>query len=74
MKQVEKQASPKKGIRTFWEDEAGEFGIKQIAATVAVIVIIGIIVGIVRGNLPAWVNDIWDYFMGLIEGLTGGSA
>ncbi|MCM3703728.1 hypothetical protein [Paenibacillus macerans] len=74
MKQVEKQASPKKGIRAFWEDETGEFGIKQIAATVAVIVIIGIIVGIVRGQLPTWVSDIWDYFMELIEGMTGGSA
>lgn len=74
MKQVEKQASPKKGIRAFWEDETGEFGIKQIAATVAVIVIIGIIVGIVRGNLPNWVNDTWDFFMRLINEMTGASA
>ncbi|MED4956079.1 hypothetical protein ABEO75_16760 [Paenibacillus macerans] len=74
MKQVEKQASPKKGIRAFWEDEAGEFGIKQIAATVAVIVIIGLVVSAVRGNLPTWINDIWDYFMGLIKEMTGSSA
>lgn len=74
MKQVEKQASPKKGIRAFWEDETGEFGIKQIAATVAVIVLIGLVVSFVRGQLPTWVSDIWDYFMGLIKEMTGSSA
>lgn len=45
-------------------------GIKQIAITVAVIVVIGAIIGIVQGNLDDWIEDVWDYFMELIDDLT----
>ncbi|MCJ8011825.1 hypothetical protein MUG84_08725 [Paenibacillus sp. KQZ6P-2] len=54
---------------TFWADETGEFGVKQIAVTVAVIVIIGMIVTVVRTNLGTWVGEIWSLFMKQIQDL-----
>lgn len=53
-------------IQRFVEDERGEFGIKQIAATVAVIVVIGFVVTAISGNMGTWVEEIWDQFMELI--------
>ncbi|MCR2803405.1 hypothetical protein [Paenibacillus soyae] len=57
----------KKQVEAFVKDERGEFGIKQIAATVAVIVVIGLVIGVVRGNIGEWVGDIWDKLIGLID-------
>ncbi|GIP09488.1 MAG: hypothetical protein E7L01_01145 [Paenibacillus macerans] len=74
MKQVEKQASPKKGIRAFWEDETGDIGVKQIAVTVGVIVIIGLIIGAVNDNLATWIDEVWKYFMKIIQDLTDSAA
>ncbi|WP_195571399.1 hypothetical protein [Paenibacillus sp. 1001270B_150601_E10] len=48
-------------------NERGEFGIKQIAITVAVIIIIGVVVSIITGSLDTWVEDIWDKFLNLID-------
>ncbi|NMM55442.1 hypothetical protein [Paenibacillus aquistagni] len=48
-------------------NERGEFGIKQIAITVAVIIIIGVVVTTLSGKLPTWVGDIWDKFLDLID-------
>lgn len=50
-------------------NQRGEFGIKQIAVTVAVIVIIGLIVSQVRNFLPGWITQIWDMFIEQIKGL-----
>lgn len=57
-------------FRKLWKDEKGEFGIKQIAGTVAVIVIIGLVVGIVEGSLATWVSDVWDLFFDEIKEMT----
>jgi Flp pilus assembly pilin Flp len=56
----------KSKVRNFFKDQSGEFGIKQIAITVAVIVIIGFLIAIIQGNLPTWVDEIWQLFMDLI--------
>ena len=56
----------KNKVRNFLKDQSGEFGIKQIAITVAVIVIIGFLIAIIQGNLPTWVDEIWQLFMDLI--------
>lgn len=58
-----------KKAKVFLKDERGEFGIKQIAVTVAVIVIIGFVITAVQGFMPGWIEDIWDMFIEQIEGL-----
>ena len=63
-------AKPKKSQESFWTEERGDFGVKQIALTVAAIVIIGAAIVIVQGNLGAWISDIWDLFMKQIEKFT----
>lgn len=57
----------KNKIKIFLKNQSGEFGIKQIAATVAVIVIIGLIIGVVRGNIGTWVAEVWDMFIEMIK-------
>ena len=54
-------------MKNLLKDQSGEFGIKQIAATVAVIVIIGLIIGVVRGNIGTWVVEVWDMFIEMIK-------
>ncbi|MCL1905646.1 MAG: hypothetical protein FWG06_01410 [Clostridiales bacterium] len=51
------QAKSSFGI--FVKDERGDFGIGQIAAIVAAVVIIGLIVSIVTGNMESWIDTIW---------------
>lgn len=51
----------------FKQDERGEFGIKQIAFTVAIIVIIGFGVTAMRGLMPGWIEDVWDKLLDLID-------
>lgn len=59
----------KSKVRNFFKDQSGEFGIKQIAVTVAVIVIIGLLIGVIRGNLGTWVAEVWDMFIEMIKNL-----
>ena len=59
-----------KNQESFWTEERGDIGVKQIALTVAAIVIIGLVIGIVRTNLGTWVTDIWDMFMEQIKKFT----
>ena len=60
----------KNKIRNFLKDQSGDFGIKQIAITVAVIVIIGLIIGVVDGRIGDWVEQVWDMFLEKIKELT----
>lgn len=55
--------------KRFMEDERGEFGIKGIAMTVAAIVVIGLVIGVVQGNLGAWIAELWTMFIDQIEDL-----
>ncbi|MFB9324447.1 hypothetical protein ACFFSY_00640 [Paenibacillus aurantiacus] len=42
--------------------------VKQIAVTVAVIVLIGFVVTTLKGGLLAdWIDQVWDKFMSLID-------
>ncbi|RCX18257.1 hypothetical protein DFR58_10515 [Anaerobacterium chartisolvens] len=55
----------------------GDIGIKQIAVTVAVIVVIGAAVTIITGNgglLSKWINQIWDMFIDYIKNTVGGTG
>lgn len=54
--------------QSLWKDETGDIGVKQIAITVAVIVVIAAIVGLIKDSfLNTWITEIWDKFMGLID-------
>ncbi len=48
-------------------EKRGSFGIKGIAITVATIVIIGVVTGIVTGQADSWVNTIWNKMISLID-------
>lgn len=51
-------------------NERGEFGIKQIAITVGVIVVIGFIVNIITNSfLSDWIEQVWEMFIDQIEGI-----
>ena len=51
-------------------NERGEFGIKQIAITVGVIVVIGFIVNIITNSfLSDWIEQVWEMFIDQIEGM-----
>ncbi|MBH5320055.1 hypothetical protein I6N90_19825 [Paenibacillus sp. GSMTC-2017] len=52
----------KSKMQAFIKDERGEFGIKQIAGLVAVLVFIGIIVTTISGLLPDWIAYVWGLF------------
>lgn len=55
----------------FLKSKNGSFGIKQIAITVAVIVVIGLLVTVIDTNLGTWVGEIWDMLIDKIEDLIG---
>lgn len=59
----------KSKIETFFKEEKGDFGIKYIAITVAVIVLIGVAITFLKGTLPTWIQDIWDMFIDQIKTL-----
>ncbi|MDD2234879.1 MAG: hypothetical protein PHV03_08270 [Desulfitobacteriaceae bacterium] len=56
-------------FKSLINDEKGEAGIKYIAITVAVIVLIGVVMTIIQGRLPGWIDQIWTLFMDQIQGL-----
>lgn len=70
---AEKRSGWKSRLKAFWDDESGAMGVKQIAATVAAIVIIGAVVVAITGNLGEWIDQIWDLLIGQIEKMTTSS-
>lgn len=58
-------------VKSFWKDESGEIGIKQIAITVTVIVILGFVIMIFQDGtiLTNWMKDLWEIFTNAIKGL-----
>jgi hypothetical protein len=44
------------------------FGIKEIAAALGFIVIVGLVITAIRGDLlTSWLKDIWDWISSFIE-------
>lgn len=70
---AEQRSGWKARLMAFWKDESGAMGVKQIAATVAAIVIIGAVVVAITGNLGEWIDQIWDLLIGQIEKMTTSS-
>jgi len=60
-------ARTKTGIKTLVREERGDFGIGQIAAIVAGIVIIGVIIGIVTGFMDQWIEEVWGWISDLFD-------
>lgn len=62
--------------RNFWKDETGDIGVKQIAITVAVIVLVAFIVTTLKNNLlQQWITDVWEFlFDDLIKEKMGGTT
>lgn len=54
-----------------YHDQRGSFGVKEIAITVAVIVVLGFAVTIIDSNMSGWITDIWDLFLEKIEDVIG---
>jgi len=54
-------------MSAFAREERGDFGIGQIAAIVAAIIIIGVIISIVTGLMPDWISYLWDQITGLFD-------
>lgn len=66
-KQVEKVEK-----RSFWKDERGDIGVKQIAITVGVIVLVASVVSYFKSGetIGGWISDVWEYiFKDIIQGL-----
>ena len=55
--------------QSFWKEERGDFGVKGIAITIAVIVLIGAIITIIQANLDGWIAEIWTMFIDQIKKL-----
>jgi hypothetical protein len=52
-------------------NEKGSIGIKQLAATVAVIVVIGAAITMINTTfLNTWIDEVWTLFMDEIKDLT----
>ena len=57
----------KNRISFFARDERGDFGIGQIAAIVAGIVIIGVVVTTITGRLPNWIDRVWEWISAMVR-------
>lgn len=64
---MEKNQGKLEKKRSFWKDETGDIGIKQIAITVGVIVLVGMSISIINGKMGDWFEDIWEIFITYIE-------
>ncbi|MNJ63221.1 hypothetical protein D3C77_591060 [compost metagenome] len=54
--------------RSFWRDEQGDIGVKQIAITVGIIVVIAVAVTLIKDTfLEQWIKQVWDMFIKAIE-------
>jgi len=54
-------------INNLTVDERGDFGIGQIAAIVAGIVIVGVLITAVTGRLGPWIDQLWDWIIELLD-------
>jgi len=65
-------AGAKDAATGFARDERGDFGIGQIAAIVAGVVIIGVIISVVTGFLPDWIEQLWSWITELFDSARNG--
>lgn len=58
----------KAGVKEFFGNERGDFGIKEIAVTIATVALIGVVYVFLSGTIGDWVQMIWDKCMEIIDG------
>lgn len=72
MEKIEKKCLAKRIRDKVLYDTRGEFGIKQIAATVAVIVIIGAVMTTIQNDfLRGWIESVWTFLWTKIQEFAG---
>ncbi|WP_223068040.1 hypothetical protein [Paenibacillus caui] len=73
---MEQNMKENKDKRSFWKDEAGEVGVKQIAWTVGVIIIVGFVVTVLSDGriIGEWLNDIWKILRETLEKLSNSES
>ncbi len=52
-------------------EERGDIGVKQLAITVGVIIVIGAVVAVLTGKMDGIVTDVWDWLFIQLKELTG---
>lgn len=57
-------------MKNFMEEERGDFGVKQIAIAIAVIILIGAAVSFLKGNIGTMVEGVWDWLFEQIQNIT----
>ena len=65
IRQMYKQA--KHRMNTFVKEERGDFGVGQIVAIVATIIIVGVIISLVTGAMEDWVTYLWTAITDLVD-------
>jgi len=55
-------------LRKFAKEERGDFGIGQIVAIVATIVVIGLIITAISGKLDGWIDTVWNGVSSMLGG------
>ncbi len=59
-------------IKSMVEQEKGEFGIKQLAITVGIIIIVGFVIGLLQGGLlEGWIGEVWTFLFDTIQNMVG---
>lgn len=58
-------------LSNLMEEERGDFGVKQIAIVVAVIIVIGFVIAALETLMPTLVNDVWTFLFGQIKAIGG---
>lgn len=60
-----------KKVNKFMASEKGDFSVKGIAITVAIIVIIGFAVTAMDTRVGTWIDTLWETFQDLIKSNIG---
>lgn len=53
-------------------EERGDIGIKQLAMTVGVIIIIGVVITVLTTKMDTFVEDVWKMLTDQLKNLTSG--
>lgn len=69
MSMVEKRIKLQEKVTGFIKEERGDVGVKQIAITVAIIVILGFVISAFQTKMPNFVQDIWDMLKEKIDAI-----
>lgn len=57
----------KRWMNTFVKEERGDFGLGQIVAIVATIIIVGVVISIVTGQMGDWIDYLWTAITDLFD-------